>query len=262
MIMIVCMILIYFAVGMISFFSATDKNHEKNTVRMGVAFLIIGVICTVACTVPAIIMVLQKKLSFAAFLFGLSLLGASLVVAFFNCRLTYDEESFTYRNFFNKKTTIKYSEIIDAEYDMDLIIMSDKKKISLQDHAVGQGEFLQIIKPYIDPIIEQKKKIAGPAPKVRKYRDSVYRPLDYIIVQSIFGAFSGAICLAALIIDFNWICVFVLALISVFIFAFFYSAKRAHSSEFWRSVSKICYHKNQLKPSGLIEPQEEKYIHF
>ena len=262
MIMIVCMILIYFAVGMISFFSATDKNHEKNTVRMGVAFLIIGAICTVACTVPAIIMVLQKNLSFAALLFGLSLLGASLVVAFFNCRLTYDEESFTYRNFFNKKTTIKYSEIIDAEYEMDLIIMSDKKKISLQDHVVGQSEFLRIIKPYIDPIIEQKKKIAGPVPKVRKYRDSVYRPLDYIIVQSMFGSFAATVCIGVMAVDFNWICVFFLVLIAAFIFAFFYSAKRAHSSKFWRVISKLCYNTNQLKPSGLIEPQEEKYIHF
>lgn len=260
--MIVCMILIYFAVGMVSFFSATDKNHEKNTVRMGVAFLIIGVICTVACAVPAIIMALQKDLSFAAFLFGLSLLGASLAVAFFNCRLTYDEESFTYRNFFNKKTTIKYSEIIDAEYEMDLIIMSDKKKISLQDHAVGQGEFLQIIKPYIDPIIDQKKKIAGPVPKVRKYRDSVYRPLDYIIVQSMFGSFAAAVCIGAMVVDFNWICVFVLALISVFIFAFFYSAKVAHSSKFWRVISKFFYNTNQLKPSGLIEDEDEEYIQF
>lgn len=262
MLLIITMIVIYLAVGVISFFSAADKNHEKCKVRMGVSLLIIGIICTVACVVPATIKVIQNDLPFAALLFGLSLFGASLIIAFFNCRLTYDGESLTYRNIFGRKTTIKYSEIVDAEYEMDLNIMSDKKKISLQDHVVGQSEFLRIIKPYIDPIIEQKKKIAGPVPKVRKYRDSVYRPLDYIIVQSIFGAFSGAICLAALIIDFNWICVFVLALISVFIFAFFYSAKRAHSSEFWRSVSKICYHKNQLKPSGLIEPQEEKYIHF
>lgn len=76
-----------------------------------------------------------------------SLLGLSLIIGYVNCRITYDENSFTYKNFWGVKRTFKYDEITAIEdFEMDIKLYVGKYKVKIDDSAVGKNEFLTFAK--------------------------------------------------------------------------------------------------------------------
>jgi len=246
--MIITIILIYLALAFLSFYRAKDQNLENSVLRMNRAYLLVGIFCTLGFLLFAILaFILQDDVYLPLVLCVFSIFSFSLVVAYFNCRLFYDETSMTNRNFFGRKTTIFYNEITDVDIGIEIIISSDKKRIKIPEYTIGREKFAESIKPYVENILEVKSQLSEPMPKVRKFRDSVQTPGDFIFMIVLMILFSLFFIGVALFYDFNFLCLGFAFFGFLFAFLMFYSPKRAHSSAFWRAIAKGMYRKGYVK---------------
>lgn len=243
----IAMLLIYAIIGFFVYVSNKDKKIQTSTIRLSIFYLLTGIIATLGFAMLSIFMVISGEYDAWILFFLFSLPSASLIIAFFNCRIFYDEESVTYRNFWGKETTIRYTEIIDIEINFDILICSNDKKINIKDQGVGRIEFLKKITPYIDPILKKKKQSLINLPKVRKYRDSVHRAGEFyfgmIVIMVLYFVIMVVMFLEGEFIIGVGAAIFALGLD----FLIFYSAKRAHSSKFWYVIAKKMYKQGCLK---------------
>ena len=123
------------------------KSKKDGTVYLSKALLIIGVIGATASIIPAIITLYSNEkiivpIGFLAF----ALLSSTLIVAYINCRIYYDENGFTARNFFGIKRKFTYDEITGIKEDMheDYLYMGNRK-VMIDSFSVGACEFLAFV---------------------------------------------------------------------------------------------------------------------
>ena len=77
------------------------KKAEKGKVYLPKFFVIIGLIISIFFLIPTIITAFSDEpIWVPLFFLALSLLGTSFIIAFINCRITYDENGFIVKNFF------------------------------------------------------------------------------------------------------------------------------------------------------------------
>ena len=250
LIMALSMILIYVLVGVFSYVSTKDRSLEENLVRPNSANLWLGIFGLVFFGGISFYFCTQDQNGWIFFLMS-SPLSLILVVGYFNCRFFYNEKNLTYRNFWGKKITIPYSEITDVEIGIDVIIFSGKKKVKIAPEMVGRSDFFDTIKPHVDAILEEKErnKRENPKqiPKVRKFKDSVYRPGEFVFVYSMLSILT--IAMAVILIMGGYIigALVVCAIIGMMVFLAFYAPRRAHSSKFWLAITKKFYQAYSLK---------------
>lgn len=135
---------IFFIYGLI-FTISSPRKLEKGLVMQPKAYSYIGTVCGLLFLVPAVICAFQTdndvyaSLCFLAF----DLLCAILVIAYMSSSITYDEFSFTYRDFWGRDFRYDYSEITSIdENSMDVVLRVDKKKISVDMMSRGFADFL------------------------------------------------------------------------------------------------------------------------
>ena len=75
---------------------------------------------------------------FAAFM----LLGVSLIMAYINCRITYDEKGFTVTNFWGITRTYTYDDITRLKGTKDVKLYVGERVVRIDDMAVGKTQFL------------------------------------------------------------------------------------------------------------------------
>ena len=117
----------------------------------------------------------------------------------------------------------------------------------------NSNDFLQTV---LENTLPKAKKKVKPTSKVRKLSDSIYRPGEMIVGYVITGLCS-AICIPLVILGLKrqgsdgilFAIVFGALGVIHCMFTIFgpISAKRAHSSKFWRSVAKFLYKDGYLK---------------
>lgn len=75
--------------------------------------------------------------------FLFSLMGLSLVIGFINCRISYDDNGFTFKNFFGVKRYFSYGQITAIKENVhDIHIYIGKKKVSIDLFSVGSIDFI------------------------------------------------------------------------------------------------------------------------
>lgn len=117
---------------------------ESQTVALPRSLLIVGIICSAAFGITAVIILLQDGFTaLAAISFVFSLLGISLVLAYLNCRIIYDESYFTYRNFWGFKYTFSYDQITAIQgKTKDVKMYVGKRVVRIDELAIGKYQFL------------------------------------------------------------------------------------------------------------------------
>lgn len=123
-------------------------SSDNKTVILPKALLVIGgIFCAIFFTAIIITLITNCSIGLIIILGLFSLLGLSLIIGYVNCRITYDENSFTYKNFWGVKRTFKYDEITAIEdFEMDIKLYVGKYKVKIDDSAVGKNEFLTFAK--------------------------------------------------------------------------------------------------------------------
>ena len=125
-----------------------SKQAEENTVYLPKLFAILGAISSAIFLIPALITVfsdgsLWKPIPFLL----LSLLGAALIIAFVNCRISYDEEGFVSKNFFGVKRKFTYQQVTAIKENMfEKFIYIGKRRILVDQFSIGGDTFIKLVK--------------------------------------------------------------------------------------------------------------------
>lgn len=151
---------------------------------------VIGIVCSGAFLIPAVVLLAQRESPGLCLLFILfALLGASLVAAYKNCRIIYDETSFTAGDFWGRKRTYAYHEITSMQGgSMDVKLYVGRKVIRIDELAVGKREFLAHARK------QYRKRNDGkpiPAAKAKTdiFKGNVNNPGEFIFVFALITAF-------------------------------------------------------------------------
>ncbi len=134
---------ILFVAGIVSSLLERSRS-DKGRVYLPGFFAWIGGICGGLCLIPTLIVLLDTDESvWLSFVFlGFSLLGGSLSLAHLNCRITYDEEGFTHKNFFGIKRTYTYDQITGLkEGNHEDIFYMGRHFAMIDEYSVGAMEF-------------------------------------------------------------------------------------------------------------------------
>ena len=108
---------------------------------------ILGILFFLLCLIPTVITLVQDEpLAVSVFFFIFSLLGVTLLVAYVNCRIWYDEEGFTAKNFFGIKRHFTYDQLTGFRKDRDIHILLGKRKVVVDELSVGRREFIAFVK--------------------------------------------------------------------------------------------------------------------
>lgn len=142
------LLLVLFIAGIVSALSERGRS-DKGRVYLPGFFAWIGGICGGLFLIPTVAVLLFTDesvwLSFAFLCF--SLLGGSLSLAHLNCRITYDQEGFTHKNFLGIKRTYTYDEITGLkEGNHESILYMGRRFAMIDEYAVGGIDFLLMAK--------------------------------------------------------------------------------------------------------------------
>ena len=134
---------IIFIAGIISAIREKGRS-DKGRVYLPGTFAWIGGICGGLFLIPTLIVLLTTDespwLSFCFLCF--SMLGGSLSLAHLNCRITFDQESFTHKNFLGIKRTYTYDQITGLkEGTHEDIFYMGRHFAMLDEYSVGAMEF-------------------------------------------------------------------------------------------------------------------------
>lgn len=170
------------------------KKTEKGKVCLPIALAIVGVICSAAFLIPTFICAFSDESKETAPVFlVLSMLCASLIVAYINCRIYYDEEGFTAKNFFGIKRRFSYDQITGIKGNMhETYLYMGKRRIMIDEFGVGGLDFIWFAnkkyrKLHKKPIPEQITKDI--------FNGNIRSPGEFLFVFISIGA----ICIALLI---------------------------------------------------------------
>ena len=123
------------------------KEAENGKVRLSKGLAVIGVICTTFFLVITFILAFSSEPIFAAIFFlGFSLFSSSLIIAFINCRISYDKYGFTVKNFFGVKRDFTYEDVTAIKYNMhETYIYIGKRRVMIDEFSVGGMEFIWLV---------------------------------------------------------------------------------------------------------------------
>lgn len=129
-------------------FLRQPKTAEKGKVHLPKFFAILGTITSSIFLVPTIITAFSDEdvwvpVGFLVF----SLLGATLIIAFMNCRISYDEDGFVAKNFFGIKRKVSYDQVTAIKENMhETYIYVGKRRVMVDEFSIGGKDFINLIK--------------------------------------------------------------------------------------------------------------------
>ena len=124
------------------------QKAEKGKVYLRKSLAILGAVCSAILLIPAIITVFSDEPLWVPTIFLLlSSLGASLIIAFINCRISYDDDGFVAKNFLGVKRKFTYDQVTAIKENLrESYIYMGKRRIMVDELAIGGGEFIKLVK--------------------------------------------------------------------------------------------------------------------
>lgn len=124
------------------------QQAEKGKVYLHKYLAIIGTVGSAVCLIPAIITVfLDEPLWIPVVFLALAFLGASLLIGFMNCRISYDEEGFVAKNFLGIKRKFTYDQVTAIKENLrESYIYMGERRVMIDEFAIGGEEFIKLVK--------------------------------------------------------------------------------------------------------------------
>lgn len=134
-------ILLVLGAGILMLFRS--KKHTGKQVVLHKFLLILGLIGTLGFLVPAYITAVSGKSPALPWVFiALSLLAFALVIAYSNCRIWYDNNGFTVRNFWGIERYYKYGDVTGIREGVnENFLYMGKRKVMIDGLSVGKQDF-------------------------------------------------------------------------------------------------------------------------
>lgn len=129
-------------------FLRQPKTAEKGKVHLPKFFAILGTITSTIFLIPTIITAFSDEDIWVPIVFLVfSLLGATLIIAFMNCRISYDEDSFVAKTFFGIKRKVSYDQVTAIKENMhETYIYIGKRRVMVDEYSRGGKEFINFVK--------------------------------------------------------------------------------------------------------------------
>ena len=255
---ILCLFAIYASVGIFRYITTRGTMQEGNIVTLHPAYAVLGVVISLICCILSFVAYNAENMdtAVAIFSFVMALIGPVFVLGYLGYRITYDEEKITYRCFFEKPKTIYYKDVVDLKMGMDLKIKTIDRTLRIKNDTVNFKKMFTYIEPRVEKRVETEPK---PVPKVRKYADSVERPGEFVVLYVVWLTLCAVFWIMAFwAVEIIYFAIFVTVFSGIYTFSSIYSAKRAHSSEFWRKIAYLCYRPGYLVDDPRLLSQEEE----
>lgn len=144
---ILSLLIVYIVLKGIVMLCNKPGKFKKGKVYLSKGIGILGVIVTLFFLTLTLITVFSDEPIWVPVLFFvLSLFGGAIIVAYINCRITYDEKGFVVKNFFGLKRSYKYSQVTGFRADVnDICIFTDKRTIKIDTMSVGVSLFISFV---------------------------------------------------------------------------------------------------------------------
>lgn len=166
------------------------KKAEKGKVYLPKFIAVLGIITSAVFLVPTVITAFTDESVWLTVIFlFFSLAGAAIIVAFINCRVEYDENGFTHKNFLGIKRKYSYDDVTHIREDMhEDRIIAGGHKIMIDEFAVGGAEFIGFVRK------QYRKRHDGlPLQTIKKdrhdiFNGNVYDAGGFVFVYILVGA--------------------------------------------------------------------------
>ncbi len=124
------------------------KIEEDGKVYLHKFLAVLGIIGSAVFLIPAVIVAFRSPQAWSCIPFLLlSLLSATLIIAFVNCRIVYDEEYFVSKNFLGIKSQFTYDQVTAIkENSHETYIYIGKKRVMVDKLSVGGETFIKFVK--------------------------------------------------------------------------------------------------------------------
>lgn len=129
-------------------FLRQPKEAEKGKVHLPKFFAILGTITSTIFLIPTIITAFSDEDIWVPIVFLVfSLLGATLIIAFMNCRISYDDDGFVAKTFFGIKRKVSYDQVTAIKENMhETYIYVGKRRVMVDEFSIGGKEFINLVK--------------------------------------------------------------------------------------------------------------------
>lgn len=125
-----------------------SKKKKKGKVYLHKFYLICGILDIIVFLIPALITFFENEpIALTIFFLSMSFLGILLIISFVNCRITYNQRWFIYKNFFGVKRKYFYDQITGIkESKNESFIYLGKRRLSINLLAIGGVDFINFVK--------------------------------------------------------------------------------------------------------------------
>lgn len=164
----------------------------KKVVHLPFGLAAIGMVCGGIFSIPMVLFAQDVK--WLSVFFGVIVLGCdSLMVAYRNCVIWYDDEGFLARNFFGIKRSCSYAQVEELRTGKDIRVFFQGHSILIDEISVDGERFL-------DNLIKGYKRTTGKripsSPSFRRKWDPMNGHLDYPWAYFLFWVATGLFCAA------------------------------------------------------------------
>lgn len=155
---------------------------KYKTVILSKLLLIIGVVCTIIfSTITWFLLETDTVISQIIFML-FSFLSSSLIIGYCNCRIQYDDNEFTVKNFWGIKHTYSYRDITGIYgKKKDVKLFLGKRMVRIDELAVGKYQFLSFAKKQYRKW-NQGKSIPVVLPKIDIFKGNIENPGQILAV--------------------------------------------------------------------------------
>lgn len=152
-------LLIYFLVNFVLAAASVSKSTQERVVAFPKLFFVIGLLGGGFFLIPIIVLLHNRDSVWEIVLFlFFFLLAASICVAYLNCRITYDEDCFTAKNFWGIKRSYFYQDITLIEGQKNVKIHIGKRIVRIDAYANGKDQFLSFARKQYKKYYKGKNK--------------------------------------------------------------------------------------------------------
>lgn len=176
-------------------FLRQPKKAEKGKVYLPKFFALIGLLTATVFLIPTIITAFSDEPIWVSIVFfAFSLLCTTLIIAFINCRVTYDEDGFVAKNFFGVKRKFTYDQVTGIKENMhEDYIYIGKRKAVIDEFSVGGTEFIAYVRKRYRTMHNGQT-----LPEIRKTKHDIFNGN----VNDVFGFMFAYILISVFIVAF------------------------------------------------------------
>ncbi|MBQ9806011.1 MAG: hypothetical protein IJW49_05850 [Clostridia bacterium] len=184
----VLLIILIVVRGLFAFFGQRQKV-ETGKVYLPKFFAGLGIFTTILFLVPTLITSFSDSSIWFPLLFlASSLLGVAFVIAFLNCRISYDEEGFVAKSFFGIKRKFTYDQVTAIrENPKETYLYLGKKRVTVDALSVGGPDFISHVKKRYRTI-HNGQVLPKKLPKKDIFNGHVKKPEEFYFLFALMGA--------------------------------------------------------------------------